>query len=112
MVNIPELDVDKKIDRAKRIGWTALSAVLLCWLSVVWQDLLDKRIIKFEPYLNRAKIALYEEVRSKADTNHDGLTDDQEWKIVYDRFGMPYDVHLSNPRYELSKRQMRDFLGK
>ena len=72
----------------------------------------DRRWIKFEPFSYRGKTELYRKVSDKANTDNDSITDHYEWAELYKKFGLEYDIHLSNPRLDLSKRQMKQFLEK
>ena len=58
------------------------------------------------------EIQLYNEVRSIANTNKDNITDAQEWAKVYESFGLTYDIHYSDPKRDLSLKEMREYLGK
>jgi hypothetical protein len=58
----------------------------------------------------REKNSLYNKVSLKANTNPDNITDAQEWAKVYESFGLDYDIHYSDPKEDLSIKQMRKYL--
>ena len=104
------MNLEKEIKKVKNLAVLGISLAVFGWGGNVLQDIMNKKIIKFEPLLSKHKTKLYQKVSNAANTNKDNLTDNSEWVEVYNELGLKYDIHLSNPRYELSKKQMRKYL--
>ena len=58
------------------------------------------------------KDKLYNEVMIKANINKDKETDHNEWEAVYESRGLIYNMDSSNPKKDLSNRNMRKYLGR
>ncbi len=70
-------------------------------------------IISFGEY----KSPLHQEVERLADLNGpvpelrgNSLTNHEEWKEVYKKFGLKYNVNSSDPLHDLSIEQMREYM--
>ena len=60
-------------------------------------------------YIEESK--LYPQTSIKADTNQDGRTDYKEWAKVYNNLGIHFDSYGSNPRIDLTPRQLEKYLS-
>ena len=54
---------------------------------------------------------LVNKVSIVADSNSDGFTSGEEWAKVYQEAGLRYDASLSNPRVDLTKSQLTNYLS-
>ncbi len=54
---------------------------------------------------------LYNQMVIVADTDRNDATTDDEWAKVYREFGLPYNVHGSNPLEDLTSEQMKQYLA-
>ena len=101
-----------KTYRPSRTAIAALVISVGAMSGFLFDQALERKWLgNFEPLAWRSKTRLYENVRSEANTNDDAITGHLEWAKVYDEFDMIYDVHLSNPRLDFSKSQMKQYLA-
>lgn len=67
--------------------------------------------------INKSKIHLTQQVSLAADLynkgvgRRDGKTDHNEWTNVYKEFGLHYDIHMSDPLTDLTKKQKKQYLA-
>ena len=61
--------------------------------------------------INDKKENLYKEVEIKANVNFIKGTEPKEWGKVYESFGLKYTLNSSDPRRDLTIKQMREYLN-
>lgn len=53
---------------------------------------------------------LYEQIFEAANTNGDNFTSHEEWAEVYNFLGKKYSIHYSNPKEDLTKENINNYL--